>query len=241
MAESDWANGAVLIMNLGVNKKDTFFTMKDRLKKYTRRFDAFSDRAVSYMSVRALTIYAAARSMKYPAEYLTSRETLQKMFSIEHKGKMMSEKKQKLVDTRNAVVGSRAHGEVFYMISGHQKPADGHRDYQYTLCVDRYWRSVLDDEDEMIVKAVSKYIRDNNLPSMQHLMLHDPYIVTRPNCKHRFVPISINEVLSKTRAEIAATHPEVHDHSHRSLSDKQRYVKKVARMNKIKNSLKLKR
>ena len=115
---------------------------------------------------------------------------------------------------------------VFYMVSGHPNPAEGHAEYEYALCVDARWRSALADSGEWWVsKDVARIVRAHGIPSLQSLARGPSWVYTRPYCRHRFVPLPTMEVLADPDpARIRAEHPEVVDPVRPRKGDAARYA-----------------
>lgn len=134
---------------------------------------------------------------------------------------------------------------VFYLTSHHQVPAEGHRDLQSVIAYDRMYRSVLTAAGMWWkIGEIEKFIRDGDMPSIQELLGPPTYWMTRPYCRHRFVPLPTQEVLSGyTGMELARMHPESADGAHRSKSpvrlrreDRQRRNDIVSRASKYKKT-----
>lgn len=122
---------------------------------------------------------------------------------------------------------SAAQPCVFYLVSGHQNPAAGHRDLQYSLCVDRYWRKTLTEAGFWwLADEVGRLIRIAGIPSAQRLMGPPCYLITRPYCRHRLIPLGTMEVLAcdGDAKALRSMHPEAADGAHRTLTDAQRYA-----------------
>lgn len=160
------------------------------------------------------------------ADWLTSPSQIKKM---EHAAndidkRVQAKTKAWLQASTLAENRSLSYPIVFYMLSVHQKPADGHREYQGKLFYDRYFREALKGAGlEYYVPACEALIRNRGLRSVQDASAHDPWLVTRPYCRHRFVGVRTAEALTSSPKAILAKHPEMLDHAHRSLTDAQRW------------------
>ena len=98
-------------------------------------------------------------------------------------------RKQNLVENlRN----SRAAGRIFYLCSWHTGCAEGHKQYQGRIYVDRFWRSILGYEDE----SVLEYIRKNEVMTVQEVCSDPVYMITRPYCRHYFISLDTDTVLA---------------------------------------------
>lgn len=104
---------------------------------------------------------------------------------------------------------------VFYLCSVHTGPAADHEDWQGKIYVDRFWRSVMEGArctaDQ--IRGVEAYIRNHNILTLQEVVNHKPYLITRPYCRHFFIPLSTAEVLGSSLNSILKKHPEAHTRS----------------------------
>jgi hypothetical protein len=99
--------------------------------------------------------------------------------------------KQEIVNNQ-AKFGARA-GIVFYICDVLGDSADDHADFQGKV----YYNA-----DSFIPDNIQQYIDANGILSMQEVMAGDPYLTTRPNCRHNFHSISTQDVLVDTPEEI---------------------------------------
>lgn len=112
---------------------------------------------------------------------------------------------------------------VFYLCSHHAKPAKDHEKWEKKLYVDRFWRSNLEGKvDDETLKTVGKYIKNHNIRTVQWVTGAPVYLVSRPFCKHYFVPVPLDEVLGSSLKEVIKKHPES-IMRFRPLTDKERY------------------
>ena len=103
---------------------------------------------------------------------------------------------------------SRRTGNVFYICTVHSNPAEKHKDLQGTIFVDRFWRATLRGDDEMI-RAVQSYIQNHNTMTIQEVCSEPYYLITRPYCKHKLIPLDTEEVLRNSAKGLVKKHPEV--------------------------------
>lgn len=92
---------------------------------------------------------------------------------------------------RSIEVGARA-GQVFYVCDTFADSAPDHADYQGKI----YYNA-----DAPLSKEVQKYISENGIMSMQEVSEGEPYLTTRPNCRHNFHAISTDDVLGGMSGE----------------------------------------
>ena len=128
---------------------------------------------------------------------------------------------------------NRARGGVFYMSSIHSNPAKDHALYQGVIYVDRYWKSILADDEEM-QKKVAAYIRNHNTTTVQEIVGEPVYLITRPYCKHFFIELATDEVLNNGVKKIREGHPEAHTRSH-NVYYRKKYYKLRERIHTVLN------
>lgn len=94
--------------------------------------------------------------------------------------------------TENMIDAGNESGVVFYICSFYGDCAKDHVDYQGKIYYADGWHAFApkDRADE-----IEAYIRANNLMSVREVTTNAPYLTTRPNCRHYFQYISIDEVL----------------------------------------------
>ena len=110
-------------------------------------------------------------------------------------------------------------GKIFYLCSKHYKSAKDHEDYQGKVYVDRAWRSYVPNKE--LRRKVARYIKLNNVLEYQYIIGEPVYMVTRPNCRHFFIPLAIDQVLGKTEKEILKENPKAFIKKSESKSRKQ--------------------
>lgn len=85
-------------------------------------------------------------------------------------------------------------GMVFYLASEHADSADDHRDFQGKMYIDKDWRDVI--KDNKLRAQVVEYVRTNNIKTLQKIMHRPVWFITRPNCRHYFKAVSVEEALN---------------------------------------------
>ena len=98
---------------------------------------------------------------------------------------------------------ARKMGVVFYLASSHGDCADDHKDYQGRLYYDESWQSIAKDSQH---RAIADFIRSNKLMSIQDVRDGKPYLTTRPNCRHTFKPLTLDQVLNNSVKELLVKH-----------------------------------
>ena len=129
--------------------------------------------------------------------YLTSRNTYDSLLSTL---KRVNRRYKNRVNVANTKDMLRDSDNVFFICTVHQKPAPDHKDLQGKLYVDRYWRTKIDGRQ---LPAVQRLIKDNQIITVQDVMKEPYWLITRPNCLHRLVPIETNTVLLNTEKALS--------------------------------------
>lgn len=86
----------------------------------------------------------------------------------------------------------RNAGLIFWLVSSFGDSAKDHVDFQAKIYIDRDWESMVDEETR---KQVQDYINANGTMIKQNVEEGEPYLTTRPNCRHRWMPMNTEEVL----------------------------------------------
>ena len=81
---------------------------------------------------------------------------------------------------------------VFYLCSTHAKPAQDHADWEGKIYVSGDWRNRIDQDMHGKIEA---YIRNHDVKTVEWVTGEPVYLVTRPNCKHYFIELGVEEVL----------------------------------------------
>ena len=112
---------------------------------------------------------------------------------------------QQYIGTNMIDAGQEA-GVIFYITSFYGDCAPDHADYQGRIYVDEKWESMCPKDR---LEEVRSYIDSNKLMTVQEVSEKDPFLTTRPNCRHYFQYISIDEVLgAKTEKQVNALREE---------------------------------
>ena len=98
---------------------------------------------------------------------------------------------------------ARKMGVVFYLASSHGDCADDHAKYQGKLYYDESWQSIAKESEK---KAIAEFISRNKLMSIQDVRDGKPYLGTRPNCRHKYKPLTLSQVLNNSVKELLVEH-----------------------------------
>lgn len=88
--------------------------------------------------------------------------------------------------TQRSIEAGAMAGQVFYCTDHFADCAKDHVDYQNRI----YYNA-----QAHLTKEVEEYIRSHNILSMQEVSEGEPWLTTRPNCRHNFHAISTDDVL----------------------------------------------
>lgn len=124
----------------------------------------------------------------------------------------------------NMINNAREEKQVFYLCSKHNDCAKDHEDWQGRIYVDEHW-DFYDQE-----KGVLEFLNKNRIPTIQWVMSHPPYLVTRRNCRHFFRAVYSKDVLSKNVDKLI----EENKMSFKSGNYAQMSSKKIAAIEKLK-------
>lgn len=95
--------------------------------------------------------------------------------------------------SRLQVEAGTAAGIIFYACDEFADCAPDHADYQGKI----YYNADADIPDDVMA-----FIEDEGMQSMQEVMDGEPYLTTRPNCRHNFHALTTEEVMSKSAKRI---------------------------------------
>ncbi len=84
-------------------------------------------------------------------------------------------------------------GIVFYLYNSMQDCAKDHQDYQGQYYYDARWESF--DIKQDVKDKIAEYIASKNMMSVQEVEGPPIYLGTRPNCRHKKISVSIEQVL----------------------------------------------
>lgn len=89
-------------------------------------------------------------------------------------------------------VGAKV-GQIFYICDSFADCAPDHADYQGKI----YYNAQIN-----IPPEIQSFIKQKNILSMQEVMKGEPYLTTRPNCRHNFHAIPLEEALGTSAKDI---------------------------------------
>ena len=123
-------------------------------------------------------------------------------------------------------VGAKVN-QIFYMCDSFADCAPDHADYQGKI----YYNEECD-----IPEDVMRYIEQNQIQSMQEVTNGEPFLTSRPNCRHNFHAIPTDEVMTTSANEIlekeGLSHGEYKDSNYEKVQQ-QRYNERQIRKWKL--------
>lgn len=107
-------------------------------------------------------------------------------------------------------------GLVFYLCSSHSDCANDHAEFQAKIYIDEDWESIVSEDMKY---KVQEYIDTHKIDTIQNVRDGEPYLTTRPNCRHYFTPISTEDVLGYSVKKLLKD-----NNMEKGTYDKQNYI-----------------
>ena len=169
----------LLKATINPNKVLLGYMMKlaNRAKKLDKGAGQYYESGLDVLAIAILDLYSR-RAINYQASKIVHYEVRK------------FESEQKVETLENAWKENRMNGRIFYVASRHKDSAKDHEPWQGKLYVDRYWHNY--DTDGKL----TKFIRDNDIRTVQWVTGAPVWFITRPNCRHYFTTHTIDEVLN---------------------------------------------
>lgn len=92
---------------------------------------------------------------------------------------------------------------VFYLCSSHVNPAKDHAEWEGKIYVTEDWENRIDQD---MHGKVAAYIRNHHIRTVEWVTGEPVYLVTRPNCKHFLIEVSVEEVLGSSVKSLLKRH-----------------------------------
>ena len=100
----------------------------------------------------------------------------------------------------NMISTGQENGIIFYITSFYGDCAPDHVNYQGKIYVDEKWESMAPKDR---LDEIRDYINANKILTVQEVTQGEPFLTTRPNCRHYFQYIDIDSVLgAKTKEDV---------------------------------------
>ena len=164
----------------------------------------------TFMSGYVKTTYGSVVEESTPLEIaaififdIINKIKLEKQLSHEivvETDKKEGEAKDKIISDNIKKNRELDYPKIFYLASKHKDSASDHAPYQGKIYVDEKWRNYVPDDE--VKKEVLKYITANNVKTIQWVINKPVWFITRPNCRHYFMELGINEVLEIPKTKL---------------------------------------
>lgn len=114
------------------------------------------------------------------------------------------ESKSKEETFKNSYENNRKNERIFYLASWHKDSASDHRDYQGKIYIDEKWRNVIQDKE--LKERVRNYVQTHQVKTVQWVTGKPVWFITRPNCRHYFKELGVDEVLGESVKSLLEKH-----------------------------------
>lgn len=84
--------------------------------------------------------------------------------------------------------------KIFYLASSHDDCAVDHLDWQGKIYIDENWKKLIKNIEYK--QKIQNYIDDQKIKVFQWVIGKPVWFITRPNCRHYFKKLSVQEVLT---------------------------------------------
>lgn len=120
----------------------------------------------------------------------------------------------------------------FFLCSAHPNPAKDHADWQGRMYYDENW-----DQNRPDAASIRAYIKNHKLRSVQWVIGPPVYMTIRPNCKHFFRQIPVEEVLHASAKSLLKKH-KLYIADQEPASEKRLYYRQYYNRLKVEEELK---
>lgn len=93
---------------------------------------------------------------------------------------------------------------IFYLCSYHIGAAKDHKDFQGKIYVSEDWENRCSSDEQRY--KVGSYIKNHKCLTLEYIIDKPVYMCTRPNCRHYFKEIPVNEVLHSSVKKMLKQH-----------------------------------
>lgn len=196
---------------LGLSRAETnklwldSYEMYQRVSKKTfstlRKIGYKKQEAVGYAETlqrrQNATYNAVHKLIVYPGKLEKMKNELVR--NVEHR-----EKHDELFHPVSGLI-NQDRASPFWICSSHAKPAKDHADHEGKLYYNQDWMDDQNQDPELKARAL-RIIRSRKMISIQEITGAPVYLVTRPNCKHFFIPVEIDEVVGRSNKQLLKEH-----------------------------------
>ena len=138
---------------------------------------------------------------------------------------------QREIGSQQLAAGKQA-GVVFYISNVYADCADDHKDYQGKIYYDERYDTFGYDKDTLA--QIQNVIQRKNMIGIKRVREEAPYLTTRPNCRHKLVPISLEQAIGRTEDVISGLRLSSGTYNDKAYQNtqKQRYNERTIRFYK---------
>ena len=133
-------------------------------------------------------IYSRARDIESKEKEQTIIDTINDSREEEDTGRLVDNDTGETHDFENEPI-------VFYLTSEHLDSALDHKDYQGKIYIDEKRERLI--TDEFLKEMIKDYIKKNDIKTFQWVIGRPVWFITRPNCRHWFRQITIEQAFSE--------------------------------------------
>ncbi len=93
---------------------------------------------------------------------------------------------------------------IFYLCSSYEGCTSEHGPYQGKIYVDANWKKALSNGTDTVflISACESYIKNHGILTVQEVTDGYPYLITRPNCKHKLRALDTWTILHNSQNKI---------------------------------------
>ena len=175
------------------------------MTEFNRLWTSFVQR---YVKVSKQTYSALKSSEKdYKEKLLERQDVVYNVMSksvlnrIEHDRNVVADEVEQRIKRQSLNV--LTHSGIFYLCSTHVNPAKDHADYEGKVYVSTDWEKRCTDKER---KKVAAYIKNHKIQTIEWVTGAPVYMIFRPNCKHYFIKLDTEEVLSASVRKLLRKH-----------------------------------
>jgi hypothetical protein len=121
---------------------------------------------------------------------------------------------------------------VFFIVNSFADCADDHKHLQGKIYYDKRYKSF--NLPKEVKEQVAKIIKDKDMLSMQDAIDEPFWLTTRPNCRHRFVPITLEQAMGNVNELLEKLKLKKGTYKDQNYQDSQelRYIERTIRKHK---------
>lgn len=184
----------VAIIRADIAGRTPRFITMIKIKKEINRLGDLNSADFKYLFGKMKDIYTRLslkwrKSAKNDRKIVLDNAALDEFDSVEAAKNVLAGK----MESRAKIKEIRGFDGVFYVCSVFKDCAKDHLAYQGKLYYAAGWEERVPAADR---SRISRFIEKKKLMCIDDVCFDYPYLVTRPNCRHRFSSVSVKDALS---------------------------------------------